>query len=325
MEFCSVAHSRRLLDDMHMNPLDLWNTVAAFPLVPFRHGKLDLEGYAKNLRYLMSHNWLDGGRKRVIAFGGSSLIHHIDTQDQFELMRLASEAAGDRSLLLSGIVPNPLGAAAHLIERQSLFARPPDAYLILPVNGVANPEGIYRTLKHFCDDMAGRFGARFLLYLRNSNQREALGRLTKDCRSVLGVKVGTTPEDVSVLADLIGEEGIVMWGVGDRATAAFEHGARGHTSGIAQLFPKASDLINNASRAGDLEACRRVEADIDRFEQIRFMSDRAFNYSALVAAAQLAGFEDVEGGDGGPFNALPAPEVTAMVAEEVEKLRHYHD
>lgn len=307
-----------------MNPFDPWNTVAAFPLVPFRRGKLDLEGYAKNLRYLASHSWLDGGRKRVIAFGGSSLIHHIDADDQIALMELASEIAGDRSLLLSGIVPNPLSVAARLVERQARFARPPDAYLILPVNGVANPEGVYRTLKQFCQDMGARFGASFLLYLRNSNQREALGRLVRDCRPVLGVKVGTTPEDVSFLVDLIQDEGIVVWGVGDRATAGFERGARGHTSGIAQLFPKASDWINNASRAGDFESCRRVEADIARFEEVRFMMDRAFNYSALVAAAQLAGFEDVAGGDGGPFNELPPPEVTAILAEEVKKLKPYH-
>lgn len=307
-----------------MNRFDQWNTVAAFPLVPFKHGKPNLEGYVKNLHYLVTHNRLDGGRKWVIAFGASSLIHHIEFEDQITLMGITSGSGADRTLLLSGIVPNPLGTAAQLVERQARFSRPPDAYLILPVSGVVNPEGIYQTLKCFCSDLGDRFGARFLLYLRNSSQREALGRLVRDCDHVLGVKVGTSPEDVAFLVDLVRDQGIIMWGVGDRATAGLEQGARGHSSGIAQLFPKVSDWINNDSRAGDFETCRRLEADIARFEQVRFMSDRAFNYAALVTAAKLAGFEDVEGGDGGPFNELPPPEVVATLGEEVEKLRRYH-
>ena len=113
-------------------------------------------------------------------------------------------------------------------------------------------------------------------------------------------------------------------GVGDRSTGPAERGTKGHTSGINIVVVRASDEINNAQRRGDFATSLRIENEIAALEEIRFRDSRMYNYSAVVEAMHLGGFDDVDGGEGGPFN----PRVPAAVAEEVaaaiEGIVHYH-
>jgi dihydrodipicolinate synthase/N-acetylneuraminate lyase len=118
--------------------------------------------------------------------------------------------------------------------------------------------------------------------------------------------------------------GLVIWGVGDRSTAPAQQGTRGHTSGINVVFARASDEINNAQRRGDWESSRRIEAELAPLEEIRFRQGRMYNYAAVVEAMRLGGFGDVDGGEGGPFNAPVPPEVAREVEAAIEKIRHYH-
>jgi len=47
--------------------------VTAIPVVPYRGGQIDYDAHAKNVRYLMRSNSLDGNRPRVISIAGTSL------------------------------------------------------------------------------------------------------------------------------------------------------------------------------------------------------------------------------------------------------------
>lgn len=304
-------------------PVD-WNTVVAYPVVPFHNGAPNYASFRKNVEYLIAHNRLDGGRPRALGFGGGSLIHHLAAEEQLGLVDELGQAAGDRAIVVSGIVPNPLRSAAELLERQMRLARCPDAFLLLPVNGIANPEGVYRELLGFCNEQGRRHRARFFLYLRSSSQREALARVARDCEWVEGVKIGTAASDVQPVLNILDGCGIAMWGIGDCCLDGIAQGACGHTSGLATLFAGASDELNNAYRRGDTTTARDIESQLAGFERIRFMEERAYNYSALVTAARMAGFEDIDCGDGGPFNAEPPPEVVKQVRCELEKLARYH-
>ena len=301
-----------------------WNTVVAYPVVPFRNGVPDSASFRKNVEYLIARNRLDGSRPRVLGFGGGSLIHHLSAQEQLCLVDQLCEAAGDRAIVVSGIVPNPLDAAAEMLERQMRLARRPDAFLLLPVNGIANPEGIYRELVRFCSEQGRGHGARFFLYLRSSAQRGALARVARDCEWVEGVKIGTAASDIGPVLEVMEDRGIAMWGVGDCCLNGIAQGACGHTSGLATLFAGASDELNNAYRRGDSAAAREIEGQLAGFERIRFLEERAYNYSAVVAAARMAGFDDIDCGDGGPFNAEPPPDIMEQVRCELEKLARYH-
>ena len=312
------------MDSITLGRLVDWNTVVAYPVVPFRNGAPNYASFRRNAEYLVARNRLDGGRPRVLGFGGGSLIHHLTAEEQIRLVEELCQAAGDRAMVVSGIVPNPLRSAGELLERQMRLARRPDAFLLLPVNGIANPEGIYRELLGFCNEQGRRHGARFFLYLRSGAQRDALARVARDCDWVEGVKIGTGASDVRPVVDILDGRGIAMWGIGDCCLDGIAQGACGHTSGIATLFACASDELNNAYRRGDTTTAREIESHLAGFERIRFMEERAYNYSAVVAAARMAGFGDIDCGDGGPFNAEPPPAILEQVRCELEKLARYH-
>ena len=301
-----------------------WNTVVAYPVVPFHRGAPSYSAFRKNAEYLIARNRLDNGRPRVLGFGGGSLIHHLTAAEQLRLVDHLCQAAGDRAVVVSGILPNPLGTAAELLEQQVRLARRPDAFLILPVNGIANPEGIYSSLLSFCSEQGRRLGARFFLYLRSTAQREALARVARDCEWVEGVKIGTTAADIRPVNEIMEGRGIAMWGVGDCCLDGIAQGACGHTSGIATLFAGASDAMNNAYRRGEMAAARQIEQELSAFEHIRFMKERAYNYAAVVEAARMAGFDDIDCGEGAPFNAAPPSEILAQIRREVEKLARFH-
>jgi dihydrodipicolinate synthase/N-acetylneuraminate lyase len=313
---------------MALSTLELWSaldSVISIPIIPFKDKKIDYEGHAKNIAYLMNNNHLDGGRKRVIALAGTSLIHHISAADQIRLMELTGQQMGGEGVLMSGIVPNPIGDAGKIIEAQANLPYPPDVYLLMPLSGVNNAAGLYQQYMEFGEHYGTEANARFLYYLRQKSERDVAVRLINDSPHFIGMKVGTDEDDVSPAVAAVSEDcGMVIWGIGDRSTRAAELGARGHTSGINVVVVRAADAINNAQRCGDYEASRQVENEIAPLEEIRFRDGRMYNYSAVVEAMHLGGFDDVEGGSGGPFNPRVPPEVVREVEAVMENIKHYH-
>ena len=303
---------------------DTLDSVTAIPVVPYRGGVIELDGHRKNVRDLMENNHLEGNRKRVIGIAGTSLIHHFSFEDQMRVIAATGDEMGDDGFLMSGIVPNPFSQAEELVRRQSALPRPPDVYLVMPLTGVADHEATYDDYMAFAERLGASCGARFLLYMRSKDYADPIIRLVRDSPHVAGVKVGTSEEEVAPLIEGIGDAGIVMWGIGDRSTRAAELGARGHTSGIAIVAARAADEINNAQRRGDYAASARVEACISDLEHLRFMNGRQYNYSAVIEAMIIGGWEDVAAGEGGPFNPRVPREIAARVADAMEPLRAYH-
>lgn len=306
-----------------LSPADL-DTAIAFPFLPFRGGRLDLDAHRKNVAYLVRHCYLDGGRRRVIAIGGSSLIHHITADEQIEVVRVLCDEAGDRASVISAVLPTPPSEAERLVRAQMGLPRPPDAVMFLPMISGYNPEGVLHGLDRFCSRLGRETGARFILYLRDTALRDVYCRLVRESEFVLGLKIGTSHGDVAPARKAVGGSSAVVWGMGDLCTRAVRLGARGHTSGCSLLSLRASDEINNAHRRADYDAAEEIEEELRELEEIRFMQGRAYNYSALVEALKLAAFDDVDPGDGGPFNAPPPPEIRMRLEHIVERLRPYH-
>ncbi len=304
--------------------LDALNSVISIPLIPYQGADIDYAGHAKNIDYTMRNNSLSGGRPRVVSIAGTSLVHHVSYDDQVKLLDIAGQRMAGEGVLMAALAPNPLPEAAALLARLAALQRPPDVYLIMPLGGTYGPAGLYQTLMAFAEEQAGRFGARFLYYYRRPRDRDMIIRLLQDSVHFIGVKIGTNEDDVPPFVEALAERKIVIWGIGDRSTAAAEMGAQGHTSGISIVVGRASDEINNAQRRLDYEAARQIENEISPLEDIRFMQERAYNYSAVMEAINCAGFDDVVGGTGGLFN----PRVPAEIAREIQRimaaLEHYH-
>ena len=297
--------------------------VTAIPIVPFdERGGIDWDGHRKNARYLMENNRLEGGLKRVVAVAGTSLIHHIEEHDQTRLMEAAGDVVGGAGVLMSGIVPR-WGMADRVVSAQLGLDRPPDVFLMMPLEGVHDPNGYADYLLRF-GERHGPGGARFLYYMRNARDAASVVRLLNRSEHFIGVKIGTGISEVEPMVSALGADKLVIWGIGERnSTAACKLGARGHTSGTAVVAAGLADALNNAHRSGAYEEALRLEAVVGALEAIRFRNGRMYNYSAVVEALRLGGFSDVEGGAGHPLSPRVPPEVAAEVAAALEPLRAY--
>ena len=304
--------------------LDALDSVTAIPIIPFDGEAINYAGHAKNIDYLMQNNYLEGNRKRVIAIAGTSLLHHISEEEQIRLVDATGRQIGSDGILISAIIPNPIGTAGRLTGAQFNLPRPPDACLLMPLAGISNPEGIYEEYMKFGETYGESCNARFLYYFRQKRNIEAVIRLINDSPYFIGVKIGTGVEDVEPIVNGVGENGLVVWGIGDRCTRPAELGTKGHTSGIAVLCARASDEINNAQRRGDYETSRCIESEIYAIEELRFRNERIHNYSVVVEAMILSGFEDIEGGTGGPFNPRVPAEIAQQVKAATKNLKRYH-
>ena len=55
------------------------------------------------------------------------------------------------------------------------------------------------------------------------------------------------------------------------------------------------------------------------------MQERAYNYSAVMEAINCdLGFDDVVGGDGGPFNPPVPPDIARQIERIMASIEHYH-
>jgi dihydrodipicolinate synthase/N-acetylneuraminate lyase len=252
------------------------------------------------------------------------LIHHVDFDDHVRLVDIAGQQMGADGLLMAAIVPNPIGTAGALIEALSQLKLPPDIYLIMPLGGTYSPEGLYSQFMKFGEKYGTECAARFLYYFRSRRDCDAVIRLVKDSPHFMGVKIGTDVSNVPTFVEAIGDENAVIWGIGDRSTAAAELGATGHTSGINIVVARASDEINNAQRRKDYAAAKAVEAIISPLEDIRFMNERAYNYSAVMETLIRAGFDDVCAGTGGLFNPRLPDDLLPTIDAIVAAIKDYH-
>ena len=298
--------------------------VTAIPCAPYRAGSIDYDAHLKNVRYLMRTNSLSENRPRVLSIAGTSPIHQMTRAEQVHLVDITTRAMGDEGVYVAGVLPSPLEDAKDLIGELSGLQRPPDAYLVMPLVGVYDPAGMYNEFMAFGEEVNDRFGARLIYYFKDSRDLSQMGKLFRDSEAFIGLKVGTGEDDVEPLVHAIGDNGLVIWGIGDRCTRASRLGTKGHTSGIAVAYSKASDAINNAQRAGDHAESQRVEDAIFALEELRFRDGRRYNYSAVISAMAQCGFDDIDGGEGAPFNPPVPDDIAREVQAAIADLAQYH-
>ena len=297
--------------------------VSPIPILPFTdEGEVDLEGHAKNVRYLIDNNHLEGGLERVVVIGGTSLIHHVDPEQLTTVIDTTAGAMGDRGVLIAGLPAN-MAVAERLVHEQLELDRPPDVFMLMPMEGHYSAPGLLDTYLRF-GDRHGPNGGRFLGYMRNGRDLDAFAALLTRSEYFVGVKVGSGLQSVAPMAERVGDENRVIWGAGDLgSTEAVKEGAMGHTSGSGILAIGLSDGINNAYRRGDYGEALRLEDKYRPFEHIR--GELGYGYSAFIEAIILSGFDDTEGGVGHPLNPRVSADVAEMIKKSLEPLLPYHN
>ena len=296
--------------------------VTQIPILPFgEDGEVDLDGHRRNVRFLIEHNHLEGGLERVVGIGGTSLVHHVDPEHLTTIVRSAGSAMGDRGVLMSGLPAN-MAVASRLASEQMALERPPDVFLMMPMEGLYRPQGLLETYLRFAERHGPR-GARLVAYMKNSGDLDAHATLLARSEYFVAVKVGSGLADLGEMVGRVDEGIRVLWGSGDiGSTAAAKEGGVGHTSGSGIVCGRLCDEINNAYRRGAYGLAEGLEDRFRAFEHVRL--ELGYGYAAFVEALALGGSDDTVGGVGHPLNPRVPADISAMIKAALEPLLPYH-
>lgn len=257
--------------------------VVAITVTPFgEDGVIDETAYEQLVDRLVG-----GGIPVITPNGNTSEFYTLSVAEAERAVELTVRAAGERAAVLAGIGHDVATATAA-----ARFARAAGADGIM----VHQPVHPYVSLGGWVDyhraiaDAVPELGV--VLYIRNPRIGGAqLAALGDACANVVGVKYAV-PDPVR-FATVARDAGIdrFTWVAGLAELSApgyFAVGARGFTSGLANVSPSLSLRMFAALSTGDYPAAMRVWERIRPFEELRAVEDSANNVSVVKEAlAQL--------------------------------------
>jgi len=258
-------------------------TVVAVPVTPLHaDGNPDWVAYAALTRRL-----IDGGITVITPNGNTGEFYALSQAEARQALETAASAAGNHAELLAGVghdIATAVEAAGH--------ARDHGARMIMihqPVHPYVSREGwidYHAEIANQVPDLG------VVLYIRNQritggNIAELAGRAP----NVVGVKYGI--RDASVFAAVARDAGIdrFTWLAGAAeltAPAYWVSGARGFTSGLANVDPGLPLAMLDALRGNDFGEAMKIWEKARRFEELRAADASADNVSVVKEAlAQL--------------------------------------
>jgi len=257
--------------------------VVAITVTPFGDdGNVDETAYVKLVDRLVG-----GGIPVVTPNGNTSEFYALTRAETERAVELTVRAAGGRAAVLAGVGHDVVSATAA-----ARFARDAGADGIM----VHQPVHPYVSLDGWVDyhraiaDAVPELGV--VLYLRTPRISGAqLAALKDACPNVVGVKYAV-PDPVR-FASVARDAGVdrFTWVAGLAELAApgyFAVGARGFTSGLANVSPELSQRMYAALSTSDYPAAMGIWAEIRPFEELRAADASANNVSVVKEAlAQL--------------------------------------
>ncbi len=258
-------------------------TAVVVPVTPFTEdGAPDWDAYAALIGRLV-----DGGITVITPNGNTGEFYALSQAEARGTVETAAKAAGARAELLAGVghdVATAADAARH--------ARDHGARMVM----IHQPVHPYVSADGWIDYHAAIAGAvpdlGVVLYIRDERRSGAhIAELADRCPNVVGVKYGV--RDATRFAAVARDAGIerLTWLAGAAeltAPAFWAVGARGFTSGLANVGPGLALAMLDALRAGDFGAAMRVWETVRPFEELRLADASADNVSVVKEAlAQL--------------------------------------
>ena len=258
-------------------------TVVAVPVTPLdADGNPDWVAYATLTRRL-----IDGGITVITPNGNTGEFYALSQAEARQALEMAASAAGDQAELLAGVghdIATAVEAAGH--------ARDHGARMIMihqPVHPYVSREGwidYHAEIANQVPDLG------VVLYIRNERITGAnIAELADRAPNVVGVKYGI--RDASVFAAVARDAGIdrFTWLAGAAeltAPAYWVSGARGFTSGLANVDPGLPLAMLDALRGNDFGEAMKIWEKARRFEELRAADASADNVSVVKEAlAQL--------------------------------------
>jgi 4-hydroxy-tetrahydrodipicolinate synthase len=272
---------------MSLNTAALRNalaTVVVVPVTPMRHdGSPDWDTYAA-----LTGRLLDGGISVITPNGNTGEFYALSHAEARQATEAAAKAAGGRAELLAGVghdIVTATEAARH--------ARDQGAKMIMvhqPVHPYVSAAGwidYHAAIAEAVPDLG------VVLYVRSERVTGGhIAELLRRVPNVVGVKYGV--RDATRFAAVARDAGIdrLTWLAGAAeltAPAFWAVGARGFTSGLANVAPGLALSMLDALRANDFGAAMKVWERVRRFEELRLAESSADNVSVVKEALSQLG------------------------------------
>jgi 4-hydroxy-tetrahydrodipicolinate synthase len=260
---------------------DALATVVVVPVTPFdEDGTPDLDTYAA-----LSGRLVDSGISVITPNGNTGEFYALTPAEARQITETAMKAGADQ--VLAGVghdVATATDAAKH--------AQRAGASMIMihqPVHPYVSAEGwvdYHVAIANAVPDLG------VVLYIRNERiTGSVIAGLADRAPNVVGVKYGL--RDATVFARVARDAGLdrFTWLAGAAeltAPAFWAVGARGFTSGLANVAPLLARELLEALRENDFGAAMKVWEQVRRFEELRLADSSADNVAVVKEAlAQL--------------------------------------
>jgi 4-hydroxy-tetrahydrodipicolinate synthase len=283
--------------------------VVVVPVTPFGpDGAPDTDGYASLVTRL-----LDGGITVITPNGNTGEFYALNQAEARQALEAAAKVTHGRAEILAGV-----GHDIATATEAAMHARDHGARMIMihqPVHPYVSTEG-WIDYHALIANAVPELGV--VLYVRTERITGAhIAALADRAPNVIGIKYGL--RDATRFAQVARDAGLdrFAWLAGAAELTApqfWAAGARGFTSGLANVSPAIPLSMLNALRAGDFDAAMKVWETCRRFEELRAADSSADNVSVVKEALAQLGLSprDVRP----PSRPLPraaAGEVTAIL------------
>jgi 4-hydroxy-tetrahydrodipicolinate synthase len=258
-------------------------SVVTITVTPFAEdGSIDADAYAAVLDRCVS-----AGVVAVTPNGNTSEFYSLDPDELARAVEITMATVGERATVIAGVGHDAARAAE--LARQAAQAGAQGVMVHQPVHPYQSAEGwvaYHRRIAEAVPDLG------VVCYVRSPHLGgAAFAALADACPNVVGVKYAVP--DALVIPGLIAAVGAGRWvwvcGLAESwAPYYWLSGARGFTSGLANVAPQRSlDLLAHLN-AGDYPSAMAVWARLRPFEDMRARAASAANVSVVKEAlAQL--------------------------------------
>jgi 4-hydroxy-tetrahydrodipicolinate synthase len=261
-------------------------TVSAIPVTPFEPGghHVDWAAYRRIIQQMIAR------RMTVITPNGNTgEFYALSPDERYQAVETACDSAGPAALVMAGVgfeltTAIPMSRAAGLQGAGAVMIHQPVHPYQSAEGWIAYHQAIAETLPELA----------FVLYIRDPAVTGAMiRRLVESCPNVVGVKFGVP--NVHQFASLVQEVGPdrLAWicGLAEMWAPYFWlAGARGFTSGLANVRPDLSLALLACLRAGDYSGAMRLWAWIKPFEDLRARWNNGNNVAVIKEALAQLGY-----------------------------------
>lgn len=280
-------------------------TAVVVPVTPFApDGGIDAEAYARLVTRL-----LDGGISVITPNGNTGEFYALTQAEARNGLEIAAAAADGRAEILAG-VGHDIATAVEAAEH----ARAHGARMIMihqPVHPYVAKEGwidYHAAIANAVPDLG------VVLYVRTDRIGGVhIAALADRAPNVIAVKYGL--RDATRFAAVARDAGLdrFTWLAGAAELTApqfWAAGARGFTSGLANVAPALPLALLDALRHGDYDAAMKVWETVRRFEDLRADDASADNVAVVKEALAQLGLcaRDVR---------PPSRELPALIKDEI--------